>query len=32
MEFTGTPDHVRKLDERLKLDENILRYQIVRQE
>lgn len=32
MEFSGTPDHVRKLEERLKLDENILRYQIVRQE
>ncbi|GBC76174.1 30S ribosomal protein S6 [bacterium HR07] len=32
MEFQGTPDQVRKLEERLKLDENILRYQIVRQQ
>lgn len=31
MEFTGTPDHVRKLEERFKLDESVLRYQIVRQ-
>lgn len=30
MEFTGTPDHVKKLEERFKLDENVLRYQIVR--
>lgn len=32
MEFTGTPEHVKKLEERFKLDESILRYQIVRQE
>ncbi len=32
MEFQGTPDQVRKLEERLKLDENILRYQVVRQQ
>jgi small subunit ribosomal protein S6 len=31
MEFTGTPDHVKKLEERFKLDESVLRYQIVRQ-
>lgn len=31
IEFTGTPDHVKKLEERFKLDESILRYQIVRQ-
>ncbi|MCX8103507.1 MAG: 30S ribosomal protein S6 [Candidatus Bipolaricaulota bacterium] len=32
MEFTATPDQVRRLDERFKLDENVLRYQVVRQE
>lgn len=32
MEFQGPPDQVRKLEERLKLDENILRYQVVRQQ
>lgn len=31
MEFQGTPDQVRKLEERFKLDEHILRYQVVRQ-
>jgi small subunit ribosomal protein S6 len=31
MEFNGTPDQVEKLEDRLKLDENILRYQVVRQ-
>ncbi|MCL6642107.1 MAG: 30S ribosomal protein S6 [Candidatus Bipolaricaulota bacterium] len=32
MEFQGTPDQVRKLEERLKLDEHVLRYQVVRQQ
>ncbi|MCS7197637.1 MAG: 30S ribosomal protein S6 [Candidatus Bipolaricaulota bacterium] len=32
MEFTATPDQLKKIDERFKLDENILRYQIVRQD
>ncbi len=31
MEFNGTPDQVRKLEERFKLDGNILRHQVVRQ-
>jgi small subunit ribosomal protein S6 len=31
MQFNGTPDQVRKLEDRFKLDENILRYQVVRQ-
>lgn len=31
MEFKGTPEQVRKLEERFKLDENILRYQVVQQ-
>lgn len=30
MEFSGTPEQVRTLEERFKLDENVLRYQIVR--
>lgn len=30
MEFTATTDQLKKIDERFKLDENILRYQIVR--
>lgn len=32
MEFTATPDQLKKIDERFKLDENILRYQIARQD
>ncbi len=31
MQFEGTPDQVRKLEDRFKLDENVLRYQVVRQ-
>jgi small subunit ribosomal protein S6 len=30
MEFTATPDQLKKIDEHFKLDGNILRYQIVR--
>lgn len=29
LEFKGTPEQVRKLEERFKLDENVLRYQVV---
>lgn len=32
MEFTATTDQLKKIDERFQLDENILRYQIVRQD
>ncbi|MCS6936266.1 MAG: 30S ribosomal protein S6 [Candidatus Bipolaricaulota bacterium] len=31
MEFQATPEQIRRLDERFKLDENVLRYQIAQQ-
>jgi small subunit ribosomal protein S6 len=30
MPFAGTPEQVKRLEERFQLDENVLRYQIVR--
>lgn len=31
MEFQGSPDQIRRLEERFKLDESVLRYQVVQQ-